>query len=255
MPTPEFASRIARAAFLALVAVAFGALAACSAPPTDPVAAPADEQPAATAPVAVLSPTAAAAAVPVTPTLPAVADPSRPVSIVLRDFAFDTSAITFTTGVTYQLVITNTGAVSHELRVLARGESQMMMDMGVAEHMEMGHGHEHASQLLYASGDELPPGAVIQRALYFERPGEYEFGCHMPAHLESGMLQFVEVVGDDLGAPLTADDITVDTESMHDMPCHRMGTTIMGDCSPDDIERFKQEILGTPTPAEGSGDG
>lgn len=245
MPTPEFATRVARAGLLALAAVAFGALAACNAPSSGPVTAPADEQPAATAPVAALAPTEAAPAVPMTPTMPALADPSRPVSIVVRDFAYDTSAITFTTGVTYQLIITNTGAVSHELRVLARGESQMMMDMGVGEHMAMGSGHEHASQSLYVSGDELPAGSTVERQLYFERPGEFEFGCHLPAHLESGMLQFIDVIGENL-APLTEHDITVDLEAMKGMPCHRMAMTIMGDCTPEDIERLKQEILGTP---------
>lgn len=242
--------RIARALVMALAIVGIATLAACAVPP--PTSAPV--QPAAVPTIVVAAPTEPAVSVPVSPTYPAVADPAMPVSIVLRDFAYDTSAITFTTGVTYNLVITNTGAVSHELRILARGESQMMMDMGVGEHMEMGTGHEHASQMLYVTGDELPAGATIERQVYFERPGDFEFGCHLPAHLESGMLVSIDVVGENL-APLTADDITVDTESMPGMPCHVMGTMIMGDCTPEDVERLKQEILGTPVTAPGSGGG
>lgn len=249
MPASHPAGRVARALALALALGGAVALAACATPEPDAVVPPAAATSVSPA-LAVLTATVAATA-PATPTMPALADPSRPVSIVVRDFAYDTSAITFTTGVTYHLIITNTGAISHELRVLARGESQAMMDMGIAEHMEMGHEHEHATELLSVTGEELPPGATIERELYFERPGAYEIGCHLPAHLESGMLVFLDVVGDDL-APVSPDDIVVDTESMHDMPCHRMGTTIMGDCSPEDIERLKAEILGTP-PTEDSG--
>lgn len=250
MTIPALPTHTVRSIVLALAAVASAGLAACAvpAPTTVPV------QPAVASTVDPAMPTEPVVAVPVTPTMPALADPSKPVAIVLRDFAFDTSAITFTTGVTYNLVITNTGVVSHELRVLARGESQMMMDLGVGEHMAMGSGHEHASQSLYVSGDELPAGSTVERQLYFERPGEFEFGCHLPAHLESGMLQYIDVIGESL-APLTDHDITVDLESMKDMPCHRMAMTIMGDCTPEDIERLKQEILGTPAPDSESGGG
>jgi len=244
MPTPDLARRTVRAALLAASILGASALAACDAAPAEDAALPASEQ--ADGPASeVLTPTLAAAAATMAPSMPALADPAQPVAIVVRDFAYDTSAITFTTGVTYHLIITNTGAISHELRVLSRGESQAMIDMGIAEHAAMGHEHEHASQLLNVTGDELPPGATVERELYFERPGDYEIGCHLPAHLESGMLVYIDVVGEDL-APVSPDDIVVDTEAMHDAPCHRMGTTIMGDCSPDDIERLRHEILGTP---------
>ena len=168
------------------------------------------------------------------------------VDLDLGEFAIASPILTFTTGTTYRFVIANTGVLSHELRILPRGTSEEMLAMGGDMHSAMGD-HAHGGEVLLAGGGELLGGTTVTRDFVFARPGAYELACHIAGHLEGGMLLPIDVVGE--AQPLTEADIVVDTESMPGMACHAMGTTIMGDCSEEDIARLKEEILG----GEGAG--
>ena len=163
------------------------------------------------------------------------------VDLDLSEFAIASPILTFTTGTTYRFSIANTGVLSHELRILPLGTSEEMLAMGGDMHNAMGD-HAHGGEVLLAGGGELLGGVTVTRDYVFARPGDYELACHIAGHLEGGMLQAIHVIGD--AAPLTEADILVDTESMPGMACHAMGTTIMGDCSEEDIARLKDEILG-----------
>lgn len=57
----------------------------------------------------------------------------------------------------------------------------------------------------------------------------------------------------DEDGPADAGDIVFDPNAMAAFPCHAMGTTIMGDCTPEEVEALRAELLarrasGAPTP-------
>jgi uncharacterized cupredoxin-like copper-binding protein len=81
------------------------------------------------------------------------ADNPRKVEIDAKDFAFDPTAIDITEGETVEFVITNTGAIAHEFRVMNQDE--------IDEHLEAGHeeGHDEAGEEM--SGDEMAMEDVI----------------------------------------------------------------------------------------------
>jgi uncharacterized cupredoxin-like copper-binding protein len=181
----------------------------------------------------------AAAAMPEAGTM--TADGREIVRISLSEYSIDSSHTTFQTGVPYRLVIHDTGVISHELRVLPRGESvTAMAEMG-GSHGVMS--HDHGNQLLHVGGETLESGVTVERDLTFFEPGEMELACHLPGHFESGMILDIDVSGDAVSRVIRASDITYDPDAMAGMACHAMNTTIMGDCSPADVLRVTQEIL------------
>lgn len=169
-------------------------------------------------------------------------DPVPPVEvrIKLTEFAIESSLTRFQTGVPYKLVIESAGALAHDLRITHAGEAASML----ALHQD-GMVHEHGTELLVVHESDLQPGATFSTAITFSVPGDYEFGCHVAGHLESGMLLPISVTGELLAMPTAIDpaSITYDAAVMADLPCHAMGLTIMGDCQPEDVERLKAEIL------------
>ena len=169
------------------------------------------------------------------------ADGREIVRVTLTEYAITSTHTTFQTGVPYRLVIEDTGVISHELRVLLRGETEQTLAEMSHDHGSME--HDHAGQLLHVSGETLQPGATIERDLTFFEPGAMELACHLPGHPESGMVLDVDVVGEAVSHVVRASDISFDPEAMAGMPCHAMGTTIMGDCDASDVLRIVQEIL------------
>lgn len=169
-------------------------------------------------------------------------DPGAPVEvrIKLTEFAIESSLTRFQTGVPYKLVIESAGALAHDLRITHAGEAASMLGM----HQD-GMTHEHGTELLVVHEPDLQPGATFATEMTFTVPGDYEFGCHVAGHLESGMLLPFTVTGELLAMPTAIDpaSITFDAAKMAGMPCHAMGLTIMGDCQPEDVERLKANIL------------
>lgn len=219
---------------LALTLSLLAAVVACS-PPAAP-SAPGASEPSAPGTAA---PTGAAAAADGPGAGPDSAAPVE-VRIKLTEFAIESSLTRFQTGVPYELVIESAGALAHDLRITHAGEAASML----ALHKD-GKVHEHGTELLIVHEPDLQPGATFRTELTFTVPGDYEFGCHVAGHLESGMLLPFSVIGDLVAMPTAIDpaSITFDASAMAGLPCHAMGLTIMGDCQPEDVERLKAEIL------------
>ena len=107
-------------------------------------------------------------------------DGSVNVKVALRDFGIDSSLTTFEVGVPYHFIITNEGAINHELMIMEPMMAGMDMTM---EEMD-------AMALAYVEEDELPPGATQTLDYTFTGPapaGSLEFACHTEGHYEAGM--------------------------------------------------------------------
>jgi len=108
---------------------------------------------------------------------------SNEVKITLTDFGIESSRTSFEVGVPYHFVVTNDGAVNHEIMIMAPlTEDQMMMDMDMEAMDEMA--------LAMIEEDELTPGTTKTLDYTFTEPastGDLEFVCHVEGHYEAGM--------------------------------------------------------------------
>ena len=117
-------------------------------------------------------------------------DNPRTVEIDAKDFAFDPEAIDITEGETIEFVISNTGAIAHEFRIMNQDE--------IDEHLEAGHEEGHDEE----SGDEMSGDEMAMEDVVIEvEPGESamvtvtfddadhqaRFACLIEGHYESGM--------------------------------------------------------------------
>ena len=107
---------------------------------------------------------------------------SNEVTITLTDFGIESSRDSFEVGVPYHFVVTNNGAINHEIMIMAPlTEEQMMMDMDMEQMDEMA--------LAMIEEDELTPGATKTLDYTFTEPapaGTLEFVCHVEGHYEAG---------------------------------------------------------------------
>ncbi|GAB1471702.1 hypothetical protein MASR2M66_25800 [Chloroflexota bacterium] len=108
---------------------------------------------------------------------------SNEVKITLTDFGMESSRTSFEVGVPYHFVITNEGAINHEMMIMAPlTEMQMSMDMDMEE--------MDALALAMIKEDELTPGATMTLDYTFTEPapdGTLEFACHVEGHYVAGM--------------------------------------------------------------------
>ena len=105
------------------------------------------------------------------------------VKITLTEFGIQSSVTEFQTGVPYRFVVTNEGAVVHEL---------MIMPPLMADQMEMAMDMEALDELALAliEEDDLSSGATASMDYTFTESapsGTLEFACHTPGHYEAGM--------------------------------------------------------------------
>jgi len=108
---------------------------------------------------------------------PAPSDPAE-VKVTLSDFKIEMSQTEFQTGVPYEFVVTNNGAVAHELMLMAPVEDGTM-DMEEMDEMAVA----------MFEDEELTPGVTVTQTITFPAPGDssLEAACHLPGHYEAGM--------------------------------------------------------------------
>lgn len=107
-------------------------------------------------------------------------DASAPieVTVTLSEFAIEMSQTEFQTGLDYRFVVTNAGAVPHEMMLVPP------MEPGAMNMEEM----DQAAVAAF-SADDLTPGATVEQIVRFSSPGEaqLEAACYLPGHYEAGM--------------------------------------------------------------------
>ena len=108
------------------------------------------------------------------------------VTISLTDYGIEASQTTFKVGQPYHFIITNDGAIEHELMI--------MPPMAQDANMEMSEMDEMA--LAMVEEDDLPPGATETLDVTFDQAypaGTLEFSCHVEGHYEAGMKEAIIV--------------------------------------------------------------
>ncbi|GAB4463718.1 MAG: hypothetical protein OHK0041_26570 [Anaerolineales bacterium] len=105
------------------------------------------------------------------------------VKVTLTDFGIQSSVTEFKVGVPYHFVVTNTGAIPHEIMLMPpMMADQMGMQMNMEELDKMA--------LAHIGEDQLPAGATASFDYTFTQAapaGTLEFSCHLPGHYEAGM--------------------------------------------------------------------
>jgi len=103
------------------------------------------------------------------------------VEVTLTEFGIESSLDTFEIGVPYHFIITNEGAVNHELMIMEPMMPGMDMTM---EEMD-------AMALAFVEEDDLAPSITQTLDYTFTEPapaGSLELGCHIEGHYEAGMV-------------------------------------------------------------------
>lgn len=108
---------------------------------------------------------------------PAVPAAVNVVTLELTDLQIASDHLTLTAGVEYTFVVTNDGALVHEVIIEPAGE--------VDEPLE---GDVGTSQI-----EDIQPGETEQLTWTFDEPGTYQFACHVPGHYEAGKVLEFEV--------------------------------------------------------------
>ncbi len=108
---------------------------------------------------------------------------SNEVNITMTEFGIQSSQTSFEVGVPYHFVVTNSGAVEHEMMVMPPlTKDQMGMGMSMDQMDKMA--------LAMVEANELQPGKTASFDYTFTEPapaGTIEFACHTPGHYEAGM--------------------------------------------------------------------
>jgi uncharacterized protein (DUF305 family)/uncharacterized cupredoxin-like copper-binding protein len=116
---------------------------------------------------------------------PAAESNSTTVAVTVDEFSVTASETDFHVGRTYRFVVTNNGALPHELMVLP--------EMGEIGAMDMEELHHDA--LAVIDPDDLAPGATAEITVTFTEPGTYELACALTGHYDAGMKLTVAVAG------------------------------------------------------------
>jgi uncharacterized cupredoxin-like copper-binding protein len=108
------------------------------------------------------------------------------VFVTLSEFSVDMTQSSFDAGKTYNFIVTNEGAVPHEVMIVAP------LEPGEGDMEEM---DEQA--LLVVEADDLPAGATVEVEYTFPTDAQagLEAACYVPGHYEAGMKTPVVVSG------------------------------------------------------------
>ena len=100
------------------------------------------------------------------------------VQVTLTDFKIESSVTTFSTGVPYHFVVTNKGAVAHEIVIMPPEQGAQSSEAQLP-----------SAALAGIAGKDLPAGATKTLDYTFTQApaGGLEFACHLPGHYEAGM--------------------------------------------------------------------
>jgi len=100
------------------------------------------------------------------------------VQVKLTEFQITSSLTTFTVGVPYHFIVTNSGTVAHEFQIMPPASGQLTQDQ------------IQKMSLAGLSKDDLPAGATKELDYTFTQAyaqGALELACHLPGHYEAGM--------------------------------------------------------------------
>jgi uncharacterized cupredoxin-like copper-binding protein len=103
------------------------------------------------------------------------------VKVRLTEFGIESSTTSFEMGIPYHFVVTNEGAVNHEIMIMPPA-TEPMVGMEMPELDEMA--------LVMIEADTLPPGKTVSFDYTFTDSAKtegLEFACHTPGHYEAGM--------------------------------------------------------------------
>src|SRR5512138_2749575 len=103
------------------------------------------------------------------------------VKITLKEFGIESSMTDFQVGVPYHFVVTNAGAVEHEL---------MLMPPLATDSMGMNMEDMDKNALAMIPASDLSAGSTASFDYTFTEAtslGSLEFACHTPGHYEMGM--------------------------------------------------------------------
>jgi uncharacterized cupredoxin-like copper-binding protein len=116
-------------------------------------------------------------------------DPARATRTVAIDMLdtmrYSPATLSVRRGETVRLVVTNKGAVMHEL-VIGTQKSLAQHAAMMAKSPDMVHAEPYIAH--------VKPGATGEIVWTFNRAGTFEFACLVPGHLEAGMRGTLEVV-------------------------------------------------------------
>jgi uncharacterized cupredoxin-like copper-binding protein len=103
-------------------------------------------------------------------------------SVALDDFSFTPASVTLAAGVEVTVDISNIGGIQHSWVVLNQGVAVTTSAEATAD------------RILAASAD-LDGGASDSISFTLPEAGTYQVVCHIPGHIEAGMVGTVEATG------------------------------------------------------------
>jgi uncharacterized cupredoxin-like copper-binding protein len=103
---------------------------------------------------------------------------SQTLDITLADFSVAISPTTVKAGQPITFVVTNSGAVMHEMVLEMAGDDDVPL----------------AADGVESEIEDIAPGATAEMTWTITEPGTYQLACHVPGHFEQGMVTTFEVV-------------------------------------------------------------
>jgi len=108
---------------------------------------------------------------------PAAESNPTTVTVTVDEFSVTASESELHVGQTYRFVVTNNGALPHELMVLPETAGIGEMDMEELHHVALG----------VIPVDDLAQGATREVEVTFTEPGSFELACALTGHYDAGM--------------------------------------------------------------------
>jgi len=114
---------------------------------------------------------------------------STDVAVTLTEFGIDMTRTEFQVGVQYHFIVTNRGAVPHELMIMPSLESMGLDTEG------MGMEARDALAIAVFDEDDMIPGVTSNQIVEFSKAGDVglEASCQLPGHYEAGMVETLTV--------------------------------------------------------------